>query len=99
MQYIVLVREAHHYKKFISDLSGQDPHEHRNDPGRAMKSVRNWLGTISGLSAIPSASFILEEYQSFRLALPNLCKPYKWNPDELTFQEYGSLVDLWLNPY
>jgi hypothetical protein len=40
---LVLDRDRYRYQEFISDIAGQDIAAHANDPGEAIKAVRDWL--------------------------------------------------------
>lgn len=94
-QYLILESEKYRFKIFISDISGQDIKEHKDDPKIVVKQVRNWLSTKTG-DTIPSGSIIYKEYEEFKEALPDLCTVNQWIKEELTYQEYVSLVVNWL---
>lgn len=40
---LCMVERRFDMPKFLSDAAGNDPHEHGNEPQRAVKIVRNWL--------------------------------------------------------
>lgn len=94
-KYLIIESEQFRFRQFISDLSGQDIQAHSNDPDEAIKCIRNWLSKKARY-AIPSASIIIEEYNTFLENLPALCQASNWKPDELTFDEYSNLVTSWL---
>lgn len=94
-RYLILESEKFRFRDFISDLSGQDILPHKNDYNLAIKAVRNWLSHHTD-DAIPSASFIIDNYAKFLIDLPDFCKSNSWNPNELTFAEYSSIVTSWL---
>jgi hypothetical protein len=94
-QYLILEKEAFRFKKFLSDLSGQDIKYHNNTPEKALGEVRDWLSS-KAKQTIPSRSPLTAKYHAFRAELPLLCKPANWLPDELTFPEYTELVYNWL---
>jgi hypothetical protein len=95
-KYLILESHQYRFKQFISDLSGQDIKSHEDKPDLAIKCVRDWLSKKTG-GSIPSASEIVKEYAAFKNDLPDLCNVSKWNPLELTFSEYSSLVVSWLS--
>jgi len=95
-KYLIIESEQFRFKQFISDLSGQDIQAHKNDPFEAIKCIRNWLSK-KAKSAIPSASLIIDEYKIFLNSLSALCEINQWKPDELTFDEYSTLVTTWLS--
>jgi hypothetical protein len=94
-EYLILESDKFRFKQFISDLSGQDIKSHQNTPEEAIKNVRNWL-TKHTSETIPSASIIVKQYKDFLNNLPELCEVNKWVVDELTFDEFSSLVTNWL---
>src|SRR5215210_5684111 len=42
---LILDRQAYRYQAFLSDIAGQDPLSHGDDPSRAIKATRDWLAT------------------------------------------------------
>jgi len=94
-EYLILESEHFRFRQFISDISGQDVKAHRDNPTEAIKCVRDWLVKKTA-ETIPSASIIAEHYSEFLSYLPALCSVNNWRTDELTFDEYSSLVTSWL---
>ncbi len=95
-EYIIIESEQFRFKQFISDLSGQDIQSHKDDPIKAIKSIRDWLSSKTA-ETIPSASILVDEYKEFVKALPELCAESQWIVEELTFKEYSQLVTDWVN--
>lgn len=93
--YLIIESDKFRFKEFISDLSGQDIRNHNNNIEEAIKCIRNWLASKTS-EIIPSASIISSKYSTFISDLPEMCKEYNWTQDELTFEEYSSLVTAWL---
>jgi hypothetical protein len=57
---LVLEGERYQYKRFISDISGQDLKAHNNDAAKAVKSVREWLSDQAGTKGtVPGRDRIL----------------------------------------
>jgi hypothetical protein len=94
-EYLIIESDQFRFKQFISDLSGQDIREHKNDPKKIIRVVRDWLSKRTE-ETIPSGSIIFDEFQEFNSKLPELCQASNWLIDELTFLEYTSLVVSWL---
>ena len=94
-QYLIIESQKFRFKKFISDLSGQDIRDHGNTVEGAIRITRNWL-TSKTPENVPSASIIHAEYLTFMENLPLLCAENDWVPSELTFGEYSTLVTSWL---
>jgi hypothetical protein len=93
---LVLDRAPYRYQSFISDIAGQDIRSHNNDDFEAIKIVRNWLRSISKRMTIPGGSEILRRYRLFISELPNLCGKLKLTVDEMTFNDYTSIIPVWL---
>ena len=94
-EYLIIESEQFRFKKFISDLSGQDIKAHNNTPEEVIRCVRNWL-TKKTPEKISSPGIIIKEYKEFIERLPELCLESTWLPEELTFSEFSSLVSSWL---
>jgi hypothetical protein len=94
-KYLVIESDRFRFKQFISDISGQDIRNHNDSATDAIKVVRNWLSSKTS-ETIPSASKVISEYEKFNDDLPELCTENQWTPEELTFDEYSTLVTSWL---
>lgn len=94
---LILTTGPYDYQKYISDLAGQDPLDHGNDPSRAIKQVRDWLRTESGKSDIAAARNIVESYDEFRLKLPSIAGELGHDPDDLLFADFCDMIDKWLS--
>jgi hypothetical protein len=97
-KYLIIESEKFRFKQFISDLSGQDIRDHKDSIEGVIKIVRNWL-SIKTNETIPSATIIHAQYKSFKDDLPLYCKESEWIEEELTFDEFSSLVTTWLTLY
>lgn len=96
---LILDSEPYRYKKFISDISGQDIGYHHNQPKFAVECVRNWLKSAALIRNIPGASYIWKRYEKFLTDLPAICRILKIDPKELTFNDYSQTVSEWLRLY
>ncbi len=94
---LILDRKPYRYRKFISDMSGQDIRAHRNDPEQAVFTVRNWLRDSSGRHTIPGGDVIQHRYKAFRIDLPKLCTELHLDRNALTFNDYAVIVSRWLD--
>ena len=90
-RYLVLDKKEYRYKKFISDISGQDIKGHENSPEQIISSIREWLSHVSN-KTIPGPSFHINRYKEFKADLPNQCIKYSWDYDRLTYKEYVRLI-------
>jgi hypothetical protein len=93
---LVFEAQRYQYQKYVSDISGQDIEEHRNDPALAIAAVRGWLRTESGLRSIPGPRRIQQAYQDFRDTLAAISETLQTEPEDLTFIEYCEAIGIWL---
>ncbi|MBM3942943.1 MAG: hypothetical protein FJ316_08485 [SAR202 cluster bacterium] len=91
-KFLILDTERYRFQQFISDLSGFDIKEHRNDPMIASAAVRNWLVTSSRRKLIPGSANIWNHYQEFLRRLPEYCRVHRLDPATLVFIEYSYAV-------
>ena len=59
--FLILDTEQYRYQKTLSDLAGCDIEAHADDPEKALRKVRNWLGHYAS-SQSESASAIFAKY-------------------------------------
>ncbi len=95
-RYLVFDKEQYRYKKFISDISGQDIQGHKNSPELLISGIREWLSHVSN-KTIPGPSFHIERYKEFKSKLPCQCSQYSWDYDKLTYKEYVRLITEYLD--
>jgi hypothetical protein len=93
---LIFDSEQYRFQKFVSDLGGQDIHQHANDPKTAVTRVRNWLRTESGIDGMAGGAAIYSRYESFRGDLPTICVRLKLDVAELTFADFSYAVASWL---
>lgn len=93
---IILDTERFRYQKFISDIAGQDPREHKNDPLLAAKALRNFLVPHANGKSVSSARVIKRRYNDYSRELPYLCRERHWDRLELTFNEKVELMYRWI---
>lgn len=96
---LILDSERYRFQKFLSDISGQDIQAHGNDPGRAIKAVRNWLADQQHPYAIPGPAAILGRYLQFQRMLPIYSEAARQEVNELTFNDYTRIVAQWLRDH
>ncbi len=93
-QCLVLDREPYRYRAFISDIAGQDPQAHNQDPQVLVTVVRNWLSSVR--PGLVSGSLLWQDYEEFLEVLPELCAAANLVADELTFSGYVEVIYAWL---
>jgi hypothetical protein len=93
---LIMDRAPYPYKRFISDIGGQDIKAHYTRPVNAIRHVRDWLQSAPGKAAIPGGTKIWQDYQRFREELPVIAEEAQLDPAQLTFIAYLQLVTNWL---
>lgn len=96
---LIFDSEQYRFQKFVSDLSGQDIHQHNNSPKEAVTRVRDWLRTESGKSNIPGGAAIYARYGAFRSDLPDICAELNLEVGELTFADFSYTIARWLDTH
>jgi hypothetical protein len=91
---LILDREPYRYQKFISDIAGQDPKAHYDDPRQLVIAVRDWINVRN--SKLPGGGAIWDEYLRFQEWLPVYCGEAKLDEPDLTFQDHRQTVYQWL---
>lgn len=94
---LIIESQRFRYQKFISDIAGQDIRSHNNNIQDTIKVVRNFLSTQNSNITIPSASKIQVDFIEFLNDLPEIANENQWVVEELTFNEYSTLVSSWLS--
>jgi hypothetical protein len=93
---LILDKEQYRYMKYISDISGQDIHAHKNKAEKAVHEVRDWIVNLaSSPDKIPSGAVIWNRYEDFKKDLPQICGKIDKNHKQLTFVEYVDIVRKW----
>jgi hypothetical protein len=93
---LIFDSEQYRFQKFVSDLSGQDIHQHGNSAKTAVTRVRNWLRTESGNNDMPGGAAVYARYEEFRADLPRICSELKLDIADLTFSDLSYAIARWL---
>jgi len=92
---LIFDSEQYRFRKYVSDLAGQDMHQHGNNPRVAVTRVRGWLRAESD-APIRVGAAIYDRYQTFRRELPELCDNVRLDVERLTFADFSYVVARWL---
>ena len=93
---LIFDSEQYRFQKFVSDISGQDIHQHGNNAKVAVTRVRDWLRTESGRTDMPGGAAIYDRYERFRAELPAICSALKLDFAQLTFADFSYTIVRWL---
>lgn len=93
---MILDRAPYRFQMFISDLAGMDIKAHGADPREMVRHVRDFLFTASRRKTIPPTADILDSYDRFVVAFPDLVIASGLDPGDLRFPDYERLVQAWV---
>lgn len=93
---IVFDREKYRYQKFISDISGQDIHSHKNHPSTLIVEIASWLRAEAPQQNIPGGAGIAKEFKEFRRALLEHGEAKEIGEDKMTFSDVLVFAVAWV---
>lgn len=93
---MILDRERFRFQQFISDIGGQDPHAHHNDPTQLIVLVRDWLASNVRRTLLPGGDAITRRFQKYQQDLPDMCRALDLKVTTLTYTDRTSLITGWL---
>ncbi len=93
--HLILAKDKHGFRPYISDISGQDIKGHRDDPENIIPIIRDWLRTSS--DHIQAASFIKREYKLFLTQIERICEELNLDHDGHGFIDFVHIVKTWLD--
>ncbi len=96
---LILEAQPYRYDAALSDISGQDIEVHSNDPGEAIRCVRNWLSEHRSADEppLPGAVAMLSDHRSFQTEVGALLATRRLDAlDELTHSDFLFAVRYWI---
>ncbi|MFM9903000.1 MAG: hypothetical protein ACKVQJ_00345 [Pyrinomonadaceae bacterium] len=93
--HLILDKDKHRFRIYLSDISGQDIKAHSDDPRQIIRVVRDWLRYAA--DHMPSATFVTKEYDMFHSQLGRICFELNLDHGGHTFVDYCHIVQTWLN--
>ena len=95
---VILDKTPYRYQVFCSDIAGQDIRSHGNQVESVIQGVRNWLrASLPRSIRVKSATSLMNRYTDFRRQLPVATRYEGFSVAELTFLDYRTFVDVWVN--
>jgi hypothetical protein len=92
---LVTDSKRYRYQKYISDVAGQDPVAHNDNPEELIRHVRNWLRSFTS-DILPGEKLIIKRFREFQGSLPALVKAAGLQMKKLIFPDYAGMVVAWL---
>ncbi len=88
--------EPYRFQMFMSDLAGMDIKAHGGDRRAMVRHVRDFLTAVSRRRTIPPTLELLNSYDAFAAALPDLALVSGLDFVDLRFPDYERLVQAWV---
>jgi hypothetical protein len=93
---LIFERTKYLYQQYISDISGVDIKDHGDNVNVAIRKLRDWLKTASKRERIPGAGIINGEYQAFAANFPAIAAGLGFDPANIPFNDYCTIVEEYL---
>lgn len=93
---MILDTAQYRFQMFISDLAGMDIKAHGGDPRTMVQHVRDFLLAVSRRKTIPPTIELLDSYDRFVVALPELSATAGLDPADLRFPDFERLAQAWV---
>ncbi len=91
----ILVAEDHALPRYLSDLAGNDPAPHRDDPHKVIRIVRDHLHTSPDGQRLPGAAHMIALFGKFRKDVPFLAAQVRLTETEVHARlGYRNFMDL-----
>ncbi len=92
---LVMVAAPYKLPIYLSDVGGNDPSAHGDDPTEVIRLVRRFLRERPDGTQLPGAAHIGEAFARFKLELPNLAAALDIAEDEIdAFRDYRDYIAL-----
>ncbi|HJZ32622.1 MAG TPA: hypothetical protein VKF35_16010 [Hyphomicrobiaceae bacterium] len=79
----IMVAEPYRLPAYLSDLGGNDPSAHRNDPSQLIRIVRDFLDRTPTGGMLPGPSKLLADFEKFKVQLPKVAREIHHQPEEI----------------
>ena len=93
---LIFDRDLHRYQAYISDIAGQDIHSHKQQPGRLIQELANWLRDFGKDPKVPGGKAIATEFLRFRTDLARIAAEKQLEQSELTFRDLAGIAATWV---
>jgi hypothetical protein len=79
----IMVAEPYKLPEYLSDLGGNDPDAHHNEPSRVVRIVRDFLHTAPSGKPLPGPAKLVTTFNEFKSRLPAIARGIQHEPDEI----------------
>jgi hypothetical protein len=94
-QCLILDRTPYRYRKFISDIAGQDIHSHSLRVSMLITHVRDFLRTIG--EHVPGGARISSDFKRFEDEKAEICRRLDLDWKKLTFHDLRFVIAEWVS--
>jgi len=92
---LAMVAAPYKLPVYLSDVAGNDPVAHRNDPMEVIRIVRGFLHVRPDGSQLPGAAYFRNSFAWFKAELPSLAAALNIAEDEIDpFRDYKDYIAL-----
>jgi hypothetical protein len=89
----IMVAEDYKLSAYLSDLGGNDPSAHENDPAAVVRIVRDFLHETPSGEILPGAQALIGHFEVFKAQLPEKAQQIRHQPDEVSgFSNYRTYL-------
>ncbi|GAA0880374.1 hypothetical protein GCM10009119_33440 [Algoriphagus jejuensis] len=96
-RFLILEKEEHRYKTFLSDISGNDIKSHQNDPELIIKAIRDWIKSQGQRKAVPRHKLIFSAFNEFLMYYNQMIGGEGYDPKEITALTFSDVIDIMTN--
>lgn len=93
---LILDAEKFRYQRFVSDIAGQDPTPHGDDPLQVVRAIRDWLQTIHPSRRLPGGDEYVRRFEAFLAVRPKLATDALLSVNKLNYMDRLNLIRDWL---
>ena len=93
---LIFDAEQFRYQRYVSDIAGQDPTPHGNDPLQVVRATRNWLQTVNPNLRLPGGDEYANRFERFLEVRPKLATGAFLSVNKLTYLDRLNLIRDWL---
>lgn len=89
----ILIRQQHALPRYLSDLAGNDPEAHDDEPNRILEITRNFLHQSPTGRLLPGPAHLIGVFATFRERLPEIAAGIDYRPDEVgAYRHYPTFL-------
>jgi hypothetical protein len=89
----IMVSDPYRLPAYLSDLGGNDPSAHRNDPEQVIRIVSSFLHRTPSGGMLPGPAKLRTDFKKFEAQLPAVAREIHYQADEISgFRNYRTFV-------